>query len=181
MRALPRTLTFLFAMTVLLFAGIRPSSAATPDSEQISKLLTAAKSHAIEAEDDAATLESYTRSGVSWKMHGYELESMKGHVNELGKIAADLQQLEPQGSAWQKQAIHQVIPLLREMAGNLTKTIQHLNENQNRLQMQEYRDYTRTNFELANRTANLIRDFVDYDEARSTAELLEDKLELARN
>jgi hypothetical protein len=41
-------------------------------------------------------------------------------------------------------------------------------------------DYTRTNYELAKRTADLIRDFVDYDEARSAAESLEEKLELAQ-
>jgi len=105
---------------------------------------------------------------------------MKLHVNEMGKIAADLQDLEAQGSDWQKQAIHQVMPLLREMAGNLTKTIQHLNENQSQVHMQSYRDYTRTNYELAKRTADLIRDFVDYDQAKSTAESLEDKLEIAR-
>lgn len=182
MKLLPRTLTFLVALALVLFAGIQRASAATPsDSEPITQLLNDAKSHAAQAEEDAATLEGYTRSRVSWKLHSYELESMKRHVNEMGKIAAELQNLEPQASDWQKQAIHQVMPLLRDMAGNLNKTIEHLNENQAQIHMTAYIDYTRTNYELAKRTADLIRDFVDYDEAKSAAEALEDKLELARN
>lgn len=181
MKLLPRTLTFLFALALILFAGIQRASAATPDSGQIAQLLADAKTHAVQAQDDASTLEGYTRSRVSWKLHSYELDSMKRHVNEMGKIAAELQNLEPQASDWQKQAIHQVIPLLRDMAGNLNKTIEHLNENQARIHMTAYRDYTRTNYELAKRTADLIRDFVDYDQAKSAAAELEDKLELARN
>ena len=181
MKSLPRSLSFLVALAIFLFAGIYRASAATPDSSQITQLLNDAKSHAVQAEEDAASLEAYTRSRVSWKLHSYELDSMKQHVNEMGKIAADLQNLEPQASDWQKQAIHQVTPLLRDMAGNLTKTIQHLNENQAQVHMATYIDYTRTNYELAKRTADLIRDFVNYDEARSAAEALEDKLELARN
>lgn len=181
MKLLPRTLTFLFAMVLVLFSGTQRASAATPDSQQIAQLLADAKSHAVQAQDDAATLEGYTRSRVSWKLHSYELDSMKQHVNEMGKIAAEMQKLEPQASDWQKQAIHQVVPLLRELAGNLNKTILHLNANQAQVHMPAYIDYTRTNHQLAARTADLIRDFVDYDEAKSAAEALEDKLELARN
>jgi hypothetical protein len=180
MNSLSRSLTFLLGLALVLFAGIARSSAATPDSEQITKLLDEARSHALQAEDDAATLESYTRSRVNWKLHAYELDSMKQHVNELGKIASQMQELEPQGSTWQKQTTRQVMPLLREMAANLTNTMQHLNENQSRVHMQPYLEYTRTNYELAKRTADLIRDVVDYSEAKSTAESLEEKLELAQ-
>ncbi len=180
MKSLPRSLTFLCALALVLFAGIQRASAATPDSTKITQLLNDAKSHAVEAQGDAATLEAYTRSRVSWKLHSYELDSMKLHVNEMGKIAVELQDLEPLGSDWQKQAIQQVMPLLRDMAGNLTKTIQHLNENQAQVHMSAYREYTRTNYQLAKRTADLIRDFVDYDEARATTASLEDKLELAQ-
>ena len=180
MRSIPRKLAFLCALFLVPFVGMQRASAETPDSPQITQLLNDAKSHAVEAEKDASTLDTYTRSRVSWKLHIYELDSMKQHVNEMGKIAADLQDLEATGSEWQKQAIHQVMPLLRDMAGNLNKTIEHLNENQNRIHMTPYREYTQTNYELAKRTAELIRDFVDYDEALAKANAIEDKLELAQ-
>jgi hypothetical protein len=46
--------------------------------------------------------------------------------------------------------------------------------------MQTFRDYARTNYDLAKRTADLIRDVVDYDEAKSRAESLQEKRELAQ-
>lgn len=179
MKSLPRYLTYLFALVAVLTVGIQRASAATPDSEQITKLLHDAKIHAVQAEDDAATLQSYTRSRLSWGSHATELNSMKVHVNEMGKIAADLQKLEAEGSEWQKQAIAQVMPLLKDMADNLNKTILHLNDNQRRIHLTEYKDYTHKNYELARMTAKLISDFIEYDEAKSTAMSLEDKLELA--
>ena len=45
--------------------------------------------------------------------------------------------------------------------------------------MQAYRDYVQASYELANKTAGMIRDFVDYDEAQSKAASLEAKLNLA--
>ena len=106
---------------------------------------------------------------------------MKKHVNELGKVAGEMNDLKAEGSPWQQDAIQQVTPLLEEMASNLTRAIEHLNANQSQVHMQTFRDYARTNYELAKRTADLIRDYVDYDEARSAAESLEQKLETAQN
>ena len=117
---------------------------------------------------------------MNWRSHGTQLEAMKVHVNELGKIAGELNALAPQGSQWQQQAIQQVMPLLKEMASNLNNAIEHLNENQSQVHMQTFRDYARTNYDLAKRTADLIRDLVDYDEAKSRAESLEQKRELAQ-
>ena len=179
MKSLPRFFGFLFALGMLFIAGAQRGSAETPDSEQISKLLEDAKIHAVQAEDDAASLESFTRSKVSWTQHAIELESMKRHVNEIGKIVAEMQELEPQGSPWQKQAIAQVSPLLRDMASHLGDTINHLNDNQTRVHMPAHMDYTKKNYELAKQTADLIRDFIEYDQAQATAANLEEKLELA--
>jgi hypothetical protein len=179
MKSLPQTIVLPIVMGLVMFSGTSRGSAQTQDSEQISQLLVEAKSHALEAEDDAARLDAYTRARMSWRSHGNQLEAMKVHVNELGKIAGEMNTLAPQGSPWQQQAIKQVMPLLKEMAGNLNNAIEHLNENQSQVHMQTFRDYARTNYDLAKRTADLIRDVVDYDEAKSRTELLEQKRELA--
>lgn len=182
MKSLPQTIIFPAVLGLLMFSGTSMSSAqTTQNSERISQLLSEAKSHALEAENDAATLEAYTRSRLSWRAHGTQLEAMKDHVNELGKIAGEMNDLKAQGAPWQQDAIQQVTPLLQGMASNLTNAIEHLNANQSQVHMQTFRDYARTNYELAKRTADLIRDFVDYDEARLMAESLEEKLELAQN
>jgi hypothetical protein len=182
MKSLPRTIIFPAVLGTLMFCGTAMSSAqTTQDSGQISELLSEARGHAIAAENEAATLDAYTRSRLNWRSHGTQLEVMKKHVNELGKIAGEMNDLKAEGSPWQQDAIQQVAPLLEEMASNLTKAIEHLNANQSQVHMQTFRDYARTNYELAKRTADLIRDYVDYDEARSAAESLEQKLEVAQN
>jgi len=53
------------------------------DSKAITDLLKEAKAHAVLAEEDAQTLESYTRSTLSWQSHGNRLEEMRVHANDL--------------------------------------------------------------------------------------------------
>ena len=170
-----------FSLAVLALAlasGTSIGFAQTADSEQISNLLKQAKSHAVLAEHDAATLESYTRSKVSWELHGRQLSRIKEHVNELGQLNKQLSDLRAEGSAWQQVAIDQIDRRLREMANLLTATINQLNHNPSQVHMQAYRDYVKANCELTSRIAKMIDDFVDYDEAKSKAESLEQRLEL---
>jgi len=153
-------------------------AAQTPDSEEITKLLSEAKTHAILAEDDAATLHSYTRSGLAWQTHANRLSMMKEHINDLGKTAKQLNDLKSTGSPWQQVAIDRINPLLREMADTLTATIEHLNKNQSQIHMSKYRDYAEANYDLASRTTAMIKDFVDYGKAKEKSEDLERTLEL---
>ena len=52
---------------------------------------------------------------------------MRLHINDLGKVAKELEDARPEGSPWQQVAIDRIDPLLREMADQLTSTINHLN------------------------------------------------------
>jgi uncharacterized membrane-anchored protein YjiN (DUF445 family) len=168
----------LVALALALATGTSIGFAQTADSEQISGLLKQAKSHAVLAEDDAAKLESYTRSTSNWQSHAAQLRRIREHVNELGQLNKQLSDLRAEGSPWQQQAIDQIDSQLRELADLLTATIEHLNDDQQRVHMQPFRDYAKANAELTSRIAKMIDDFVDYDEAKSKAESLEQKLEL---
>jgi hypothetical protein len=157
------------------------SADSKPDSKEISNLLLEAKSHAVLVADDAAILESYTRtrSGVSWQAHSAKLAAMADHVNALGAVNKQLRDLNSEGSPWQKAAIGRIDPLLRDMAAQLTLTIKHLNAHQSKVHLQPYRDYVQASYERASRTAQMISDFVEYDRATSKADALEQKLELS--
>ena len=169
-------LTALAALALTFAFGARIMRAQSADSEEISKLLVQAKVHAAELEDDAADLDSITRSKLSWKQHANKLERMREHINSLGQVSKQLNEKRSEGSPWQQKAIDQIDPLLREMAINLSATINHLNEQQSQVHMPAYREYVHSNYELASKTARLIRDFVDYDEAKSQTEAFESKL-----
>ena len=173
-----RNLSGLAALALALTAGSLAGSAQTSDSEKISDLLSQAKTQAVLAQDDAATLESYLGSDMSSRSHARRLEQIKEHINELGHLNKQLSDSRAEGSAWQQKAIDQTDVSLTEMADLLTATINHLNDNSTRVQMQPYRDYVRANRELTEKLARMISDFVDYDNAKSKADALEQKLEL---
>lgn len=168
-----------FALLLLIASPVM--KAQTADSEEISKLLTDAEDHATLAAYDAEMLDSYTRSSMSWKSHHLKLAEIAEHVNELGKVNKQLSDLSSQGSPWQQKAIGQIDLLLRDMAGQLTATIDHLKNNQSRVHMQPYREYAHASYERANETAHVISDFVEYDKATAKADALEQKLELAES
>jgi hypothetical protein len=168
-----------FAIVAFITAMSSPIvRAQSNDSAAISKLLSEAKSHAVQAEEHAATLKSYTTSGLSWESHASQLNAMRLHINDLGRVAKELNDARSEGSPWQQVAIDRINPLLREMADQLTVTIKHLDAHKDQISMQQYRDYTAANYELSNRTAAMISDLVEYGKAKSKAESLERKLEL---
>ena len=167
------------SLALLLVLAPPVMKAQTADSEDISKLLTQAKEHATLAADDTATLESYTRSTNSWQSHSAKLAEIAEHVNALGSVSKQLNDLSSQGSPWQQKAIGQIDSLLRDMANQLNATIDHLKNNQSRIHLQPYIDYAHGSYERASKTAQMISDFVEYDRATSKAEALEQKLELS--
>jgi len=166
----------LFILASVFVIGPKAVSAQSPDSEEISQLLIAAKSHAIEAEYDADTLDTYTKSKISWEGHANQLGLIREHINALGKVDKSLRDLRATGSPWQQKAIDQIHPLLVEMADLLRTTIRHFSENPKGIHMPVYRDYAHANYEVATRLAGMIRNYVEYDEAQSKIAALEAKL-----
>jgi len=153
----------------------------TADSAEIATLFSQIKTHAVLAEADAETLESYTRSHASWQSHSARIEQVKEHVNDLIGDYQKANELRPAGSAWQQQAIDQMEPLIKGMADHLTASIRHLNQNQDRIHMKEWQDYIRANRDYTARAAGLLRDVVDYSEAKNKADSLEQRLGVADN
>ena len=103
---------------------------------------------------------------------------IREHVNNTGKLLAKLQEAEPTGSPWQQDATKQIEPLLKELAANLESTINHINKNQVHIKFSEYHDYVKANYELASDLEALVRDFVNYGEAKQKYERLGAKREV---
>jgi hypothetical protein len=152
-----------------VFAGPRPN-----DSEEITKLL----SEAVQLKDDAEDMNSFTKSKLSWQSHAAKIEQIKQHVNKSGELLSKLQDAKASASAWQKQAIDEITPLLRELAANVSSTIEHLNKNQNRIHTPPYTDYVASTADLATDLSGLISDYVGYGEAKNKSEELGQRLEV---
>lgn len=168
----------LLAMGAMLMTGV-PIAAQNPDSSNINVLLQNAKEHAVQAHADAEKIESFTRSRLSWRTHSDQIARMRENINEMGKDVGALSAARAEGSLWQQDAIDHIDPLLQSMADHLSAMIQHLNENQNRVHMPPYIDYAKANYQLSEKLLATINDYVDYAEAKSQTDALEQKLALA--
>src|SRR3984893_19332626 len=183
MQTLHKTTTGLMvgALTIsMLFLFSMPLLAQKQENPQVTQLLAEARDEAAQLSRDADEMESLIRSDVSWQSHAAMLETVKDHVNELGRIAAQLEQKRDSASQWQQQAIDRMLPVLKELAANTTAAINHLNENKTRpLQISSYPPYLKENAEAAHNLADMISSFVKYGDSRAKVEKLEQKLEIA--
>ena len=170
------------AMLALFAAGslLIPTKLRAMDSPEITKLLADVKAEAIELKVDSGDMESFTRSNMTWRGYGSKLDLIKGHVNNALSLLAKLKSAEATGSQWQQAAIKRIEPLLKELADNTTATINHLNDNQGKVHLPAFTDYVKANHELATDLEALIRDFVDYGNAKEKFESLGSKSEVSR-
>ena len=171
------TISQLAVLALLLPAGML--AAQNSDSPAITKLLERVKSHAALAEDDAHSLEAFTRSGLHHSAHSVQLNQMKEHVNNLILDGNQMSSMRDEGSPWQQDAIDHIQSLLPEMSAHLTTLINHFNDNRNQLNMKPYRDLVLTNQTLIGNAREIIADYVTYSEAKARADDLEKKLQMS--
>lgn len=168
----------------LLLGGllaIAPASraAVVSDSEQVSKLLSEAKTMAFQLREDAVTMESFTRMNVSWESHAAAINQIKDHINALEKQAAKLKAAKGTGSPWQQTAIDRITPFLDELNGYTYAVIEHIN-GETKHTPAEYKDYLEANADYATDLAAMIADFVDFGKTKDRMQNLADKLEIPR-
>ena len=170
------------AMVAFLAAGslLIPTTLRAKDSPEVTKLLTDIKAEAIELKVDSEEMESFTRSTMTWRGYGSKLDLVKGHVNNALTLLTKLKNAEATGSQYQQAAIKRIEPLLKELADNTTATINLLNDNQGKVHMPAFKDYVKANYALATDLEALIRDLVDYANAKENFETLGSKSEVHR-
>src|ERR1700744_2675812 len=111
LRKMPAELMVGALIASMLFLFSTPLSAQKQENPEVTKLLADARDRAAELSRDADEMESLIRTDVSWKTHAAMLETVKDHVNELGRIATLLEQKRDSASAWQQQAIDRMLPV----------------------------------------------------------------------
>ncbi len=165
--------------TALIVISPAVMAAGAEDSEQVSKLLSDAKSQAFQLKEDSQTMESYTRSKLDWQSHASAVTAMKEHINAVGVTLTKLEDARESASAWQAIAIDRIKPLLKEIAANTTTVIAFINKNPRHLFTPESKDYIEANADAADRLSRLVGDFVDYGNTKNRLERLASKLEIS--
>jgi hypothetical protein len=166
----------------LAFAASTAFGAQTSkDSKEVSTLLADIKTEATQLSHDADQLKSFTHSTFSWESHARKVEQIKDHVNNAGKSLSKLDSARGDASPWQQQVIDRINPLLKELASNVTSTIEHLNQKPRLLQTGPYVDYAAANYEMASNLAELVSDYLEYGRSKAKSEELAAKLETPGN
>lgn len=171
----------ILALLSVLFLSAGPAVFASPkpnDSEEVTKLLAEAKSEAYDLKNDAEDLKMFTRSKLTWQSHAGKINQIKESVNKAGELVSKLNDAKASASPWQKQAIEEVTPLLREVATNVSAAINHMNDHRDRLHTAPYTDYTAATADLAADLHALISDYLAYGEAKNKSEELGRRLEV---
>ena len=89
-KSIARMGTLALPLAGFLMAASNLNAAGLPDSEQVSKLLSEAKTMAFQLKEDAATMESFTRSNVTWQSHAVAITQVKEHINAMERQVAAL-------------------------------------------------------------------------------------------
>lgn len=171
----------LIASVALVLGGFAftMSAADKPDSEEVSKMLSDARTMAFQLKDDAQTMATFTGMKVSWATHRDAIAQIKEHANALAKQVDKLKAAKETASPWQKTVIDRIDPFMNEMQGYSEAVIESLNKHPERLSTPEYKDYLEANADYAGDLASMISDFVDYGRTKDRLQRLSDKLEVS--
>jgi len=130
---------------------------------QVSKI----ESKAIETRRDAAILESKRRNPrLSWETHSSKLSVMKEHINEMGKMLAELEGMKPKATLFQEKAIEAARPHLEDMAQRVEKGINWINEDRRSIAKAEYKDNLHGIWVSSDALYRDVDTVIDYHEAR---------------
>lgn len=161
----------------LISPTIQAEETSAGSSEEIRQLLAQVKTEAVALDRDCDQLAALSRNKQhSWESHALKISSIKDHVNQAGKLLANLDAARAGASPWQHEAIDRIYPLLKELADNTQATINHMNENRANIHFPAYEDYTKAGAQLADELAALVSDYVEFGEHEAEFHRLQDKL-----
>jgi len=134
---------------------------------KIDDMLANFESKAIESRRDAAMLESKRRnSQIGWRTHVDTLGVMKEHINEMGKMLTELEQMKSRATLFQEKAIEAARPHLENMAQRVEQAINWLNEDRRSISTAEYKDNLHGIWSEADKLYRNVDTIIDYHEAR---------------
>ena len=141
----------------------------------VAALFQEARSTAVQLNRDAATMESFTRSNLTWQTHSAQIARIKEHINKAGSILSQMQAARADAKPWHQDAIDGITPTLKELASNTESIINHLNETPQQLKDPTYVQYLQSNAKLASDLSAAVGNIVDYDNTNTKMEELEAK------
>lgn len=146
---------------------ILPQIGEVSQVSKIDDMLAQFESRAIETRRDAAMLESKRRNQqLSWQTHTSKLSTMKDHINDMGKMLADLEGMKPKATLFQEKAIEAARPHLEDMARRVEAAMNWINEDRRSISKAEYNDNLHGIWVSSDALYKDVDTIIDYHEAR---------------
>jgi hypothetical protein len=164
------------ALVAILALSLPLHAYVTKDNPQLTQLIADADDEAIELANDADDTQALIRSDETWLNHALMLAKVKGHVDTLALIIDKLSKTQNSGSELQREAVDQMLPLVKELSANTTAAIDYLNKNKNRPVSDAYVQYLEKNAETAHQLSSMISSLVDYEKSMSDIERIRSNL-----
>lgn len=168
-----------FAVALLSLAPTVASARVVRDSPEFSALLAQAKSEAVQLQQTAEEMNTFKFPQIGWQTQAVKLEELKTHVNNMGEFVIRMQNVEVPSPS-QEQAIRDITPIVGQLAANTTMAIYHLDASRDSYVFSSFPEYVDANAELAANVAQMISNYVAFDEARQKAKEFSDELQRAR-
>jgi len=107
------------ALLVAGFLGApRAARADDENSMQMIKLMADARTTAVQAKDDAVTMQALGRLDIKWEAHAGAVAKMREHVMAMNEEVAELQALKGTAVPWERAVIDRIAPYLTELAAD---------------------------------------------------------------
>jgi hypothetical protein len=169
-------LSALLSIGASLVLFLAQTSAVAQTSTDLTALFQEARTTATQLNRDAATMESFTRSNLSWQSHSAQIKLIKEHINKAGSILSQMQAARADAKPWHQDAIDGITPTLKQLAANTDSIINHLNDNPSWLRDPTYMQYLKSNQQLASELSAAVGNVVDYDSTKTRMEELQEKV-----
>jgi hypothetical protein len=166
----------LFGICALLVLLSAQTSAVAQTNTDVTALFQEARTTAAQLSRDATTMESFTRSNLTWQSHSAQIKLIKEHINKAGSTLSQMQAARAGAKPWHQDAIDGITPTLKQLAANTESIIDALNQTPRWLKDPTYIQYLKSNQQLANDLSAAVSNVVDYDSTKTRMEGLQGKL-----
>jgi hypothetical protein len=131
------------------------------DPKQISTLMLDAKTMALQARDDAATMAGYGHMDMKWGDHAKAVAQIRENVMGMDVQVAKLKAAEGNAEPWQKDVMQRIEPYLTQLAENNNSILAEMDTNPSVFGTAAWNAYLDENANSAAYFAGLIANFVN--------------------
>ena len=163
----------IFGLLTTIPASAEISQKDVAGHPEVAEQLTLLRETAAGLQNHADALSSFTRMRLHWTTHADRLETLKQHVNKMGKTLTSLEALKPHANDEQRMAIENVRPHLEGVAYELTEAINLVAEDRNSVHWPPYSESVKDIHTQAKSLYQTVDVILDYQQSRMRLENLD--------